>query len=57
MTLSSVEFKESLLNGKTSRYGTVAANILNNQSRIAEKGWCCTLNYERGDDSLNVKKF
>jgi hypothetical protein len=28
------------MEGTASRYGRVAANILNKQSRTADKGWC-----------------
>jgi hypothetical protein len=32
----------------TSRYGGVAANILNKQSRTADKGWSSSLGVGRG---------
>ena len=34
--------------GTASRYGGVAAYVLNKQSRTADKGWSYSLGFERG---------
>jgi hypothetical protein len=35
----------------------VAANILNKQSRIADKGWSSSLGFGRGVDKFSTKKL